>query len=71
MKSAMLIVVLVLLSACSASPRIRIGDDGVNLSVVICPETGECFVIEASLVPDGWELVGDSFADPSQGFQAR
>lgn len=69
MKSILLIVAVMALSGCKATPQIRITEDGMGLQVVVCPETGECFIVSALLVPDGWEVRGEAFASPANAFE--
>ena len=69
MKPFLIIVALLALTGCTASPQIRISPEGIGLQVVVCPDTGDCFVVNAAYVPEGWKVVGGAFASPVNGFQ--
>lgn len=69
MKTSILIVLLLALSGCSATPSLRVSEDGIGLAVVICPDSGDCFVVSVDLIPDGWIVVDEGTASAVNGFE--
>lgn len=69
MKTSIFIVILMALCGCSATPSLRVSEDGIALAVVVCPDTGECLVVSVDLIPDGWIVIDEATASAVDGFQ--
>lgn len=71
MKTIILIVAMCALTGCKSTPSLAVTPEGIGLSLAVCPDSGECFVFAADMVPEGFIELSATYASPVDGFLSK